>query len=399
MQFELPPTAGLPINLGDLRNTKHYSLDTQIAQLLSIPLPAQTCSGTVAFILSLQILQELQPNKNQVIVPAWTCPLVVLAIEKIGLIPIICDLAPNSLAFDLQQLKYAIHNQTLAIVATHFAGLVNSFKEIELIAKQYNCYIIEDAAQSMGALSKGQSVGLQGDIGFFSLAFGKGLTTAEGGLVFSKHPEIHQKLHQKAKQLPTLKYWEIKRCLELIGYYFLYRPSCLPFIYGYSRRKALKRHDEISAVGDDFNLNDIPIHRLGSWRSQVAAQAAIRLPEQWKQLRSQAKRRIKQLQNIPYLYVFTEDINSVGTFPFILLLVDNALRCEKILAELWHSNLGVTKLFVRSISHYPNLAHFNTRTTPHAEQFAARSFTISNSLWMNDAKFEQILNILKKYEY
>ena len=68
----------------------------------------------------------------------------------------------------------------------------------------------------MGAFNGEKSVGLQGDIGFFSLAFGKGLTSAEGGLVFSKHPEIHRRLHQKAKELPKLKTWEIQRCLELL---------------------------------------------------------------------------------------------------------------------------------------------------------------------------------------
>ena len=39
--------------------------------------------------------------------------------------------------------------------------------------------VIEDAAQALGASFGGRSVGLHGDIGFFSLAVGKGLTTYE----------------------------------------------------------------------------------------------------------------------------------------------------------------------------------------------------------------------------
>lgn len=398
MQFELPPTAGLPINLNDLWNTRPYSLDTQIAQLLNIPKPALTCSGTVAFILSLQVLHELKPQKNQIIIPAWTCPLVVLAIEKIGLIPIICDLAPNSLLFDESQLNQLIHSQTLAIVITHYAGLVNSFQNIEALAQQNDCYIVEDAAQAMGAYSNLESVGLRGDIGFFSLAFGKGLTSAEGGLVFSKNQKIHQKIHQKAKQLPVLKYWEIKRCLELIGYSFFYNPTFLKYFYGYNLRKSLKKHDEISAVGDDFDLNDIPIHKLGQWRSQVAAKVAFRLPQHWEQLHQQAQERIKRLQELPYAHVFNESLKTQGTFPFILLLIDHPLRCQSILNELWQSGLGITKLFVRDIPHYPNLKHLNVQT-PNAKQFAERSLTITNSLWLTDDKFEQVFQILKKHVY
>lgn len=397
MSYELPPTAGLSPQFSDLFANSHHQLDTQISQLLGIPLPAMTCSGTVAFILSLEVLRELQPHKHQVIVPAWTCPLVVLAIEKIGLTPVICDLAPNSLCMDLDQLKLNINHKTLAITITHYAGLVYSFHNIEVLAKDYNCYLIEDAAQALGAFNGNQSVGLQGDIGFFSLAFGKGLTSAEGGLVLSKHPDIHQKLILKAQQLPQLLSWEIKRCFELIGYHLFYRPSCLSFFYGHPLRKALNEHDEIRAVGDDFSLDDIPVHRLGTWRSHVAAKAALRLPQYWQQLHQQATQRIARLNQLSYLKVFSEIENTRSNFPFILVLVNHAELCQNILNELWQSGLGITKLFVRAITDYPHLAHLNA-TTPNAKQFAARSFTISNSVWVSDDKFEIILNILKKYE-
>ncbi|OTG86335.1 hypothetical protein B9T31_07495 [Acinetobacter sp. ANC 4558] len=397
MRSELPPTAGLALNFKDFFAHKNHVLELQIAEILNIPKPAKTCSGTVAFILSLQVLNDLQPTKKQVIVPAWTCPLVVLAIEKIGFTPIICDLAPDSLLFDEQKLQQAINQHTLAIVVTHYAGLVNSFQNIQLLAQQYNCYIIEDAAQAMGALDQQISVGLRGDIGFFSLAFGKGLTSAEGGLVFSKHADIHQKLHQKAHELPFLKNWEIKRSFELIGYGLFYHPQFLPIFYGHHLRQALKQCDEISAVGDDFDLSDIPIHQLGKWRSQVAAKAALRLPKHWMQLNQQAQRRIKQLQQLSYLKVFNENFNTTGTFPFILLLVDHENRCQRILNDLWQSGLGITKLFVRSIPNYPNLNHLNIGT-PNAQLFAARSFSISNTLWMTDEHFEIILNILKKHD-
>jgi dTDP-4-amino-4,6-dideoxygalactose transaminase len=143
---------------------------------------------------------------------------VALAIEKIGLTPVLCDIETNSLNFEIQQLQQLTNANTLAIVVTHFAGLVYDFSLVQEIARHYQTFIIEDAAQSMGAKTHYQSVGLIGDIAFFSLAFGKGLTSAEGGVLFSRDLEINQQLYESSLTLPLLKQWELKRCLELMAY-------------------------------------------------------------------------------------------------------------------------------------------------------------------------------------
>ena len=395
MKKEIPPTNGLSIEFNDLFYVeKKLDLSTQLAELLNIPKPALTCSGTVAFIIALQTLHAVQPERSQVIVPAWTCPLVALAIEKIGLTPVVCDLEPHGLGFDIYQLKQIINAETLCIVVTHYAGLVYDFKQIQEIALENQIFIIEDAAQAMGATIHQHSVGLIGDIAFFSLAFGKGLTSAEGGILFSKNSEINQKLHIAAQKLPILQSWEIKRTVELIGYSLLYRPSTLAMIYGNPLRQALKENDEIKAVGDDFDQNSIPIHQLGKWRSQVASRASTRLPNHWKQARIRAHNRIAQLKLLPNLDIMDEVENSESTYPFLICITQDAQSCQKILDQLWTSGLGITKLFVRSITHYPSLSHLSAQT-PNAIEFASRSFTISNSEYLDDASFQKIYHTLE----
>lgn len=396
MKKEIPPTNGLTINFRDLfPSARQTDLSTYLSHLLNIPQPSLTCSGTVALILALQTLEKRQPQRKQVIIPAWTCPLVALAIEKIGLTPVLCDIETNSLNFEIQQLQQLTNANTLAIVVTHFAGLVYDFSLVQEIARHYQTFIIEDAAQSMGATTHYQSVGLIGDIAFFSLAFGKGLTSAEGGVLFSRDLEINQQLYESSLTLPLLKQWELKRCLELMAYSLLYRPETLTWLYGKPLRKALENHDEITAVGDNFDLDSIPIHQLGKWRSQVAAHASTRLPLHWQQARQRAKKRILQLRLLPNLHIFDEQINTQATFPFLICFVENERLCQKILDELWCSGLGITKLFVRSISHYPALSHIHA-DTPNATRFAAQSFTISNSAWLEDDDFQIIFKVLEK---
>ena len=396
MNRELPPTNGLSIQFSDLFiRSNAVDLATRLSHLLNIPKPALTCSGTVAFIVALQTLKARQPQRHQVIIPAWTCPLVALAIEKIGLIPVICDLEENRLNFDIYHLQQLTNDQTLAIVVTHFAGLVSDFSLVQEIARHYQTSIIEDAAQSMGASIQQQSVGLIGDIAFFSLAFGKGLTSGEGGVLFSKHAELHKKLHENVQQLPILRKWEIQRCIELFGYSLLYRPATLAWIYGNPLRKALKNHDEILAVGDDFDLNSIPIHQLGMWRNRVASNASTRLNQHWENARLRAQSRIAHLKLLPHLHIFETPIETQATYPFFICLVDHADLCKKIMDQLWTMGVGVTKLFVRSISQYPVLAHIQAQT-PHATDFAQRSFTISNSEFVTDVDFQIIFNVLQK---
>ncbi|OTG67647.1 hypothetical protein B9T28_03255 [Acinetobacter silvestris] len=397
MRTELPPTDGLPLYFKDLIPfRKRLDLSQSLAKLLQIPPPILTCSGTVALIIALKTLHSQQLNRTQIILPAWTCPLVALAVEKIGFVPVLCDLAPHSLDLDLQHLKQIANSSTLAIIATHYAGLVCDVTAIQYIAKQYDIYIIEDAAQAMGSKNGAESVGLVGDIGFFSLAFGKGLTSAEGGVLFSHNAELHRQLQEHTQILPTLYTLEIKRCLELIGYYLFYKPSTLNLIYGNALRKALEQQDEIVAVGDDFDQNSIPMHQFGQWRSHVAASATTRLALHWQAAHQQAMQRIQRLKQLPHLYIFEEKSKTTATYPFLILLVDEAQLCQNILNELWSSGLGVNKLFVRAINQYPTLQHISANT-PHAIDFAARSFTISNSAWLNDQYFEKIYCILERH--
>ena len=396
LRKEIPPTDGLPILWKDLLPWQHKTdLANALAHLLHIPVPALTCSGTVALIVALKTLQSIHPEKKQVIIPAWTCPLVPLAIEKIGLTVVLCDVKKDSFDFNLTELAAKSSANTLAILATHIAGLVCNLEAIKHIADQHRAFIIEDAAQAMGAQFQGQSVGLYGDIGFFSLAFGKGLTSAEGGVLFSKDPELHQKLNQACLDLPVLKHWEIKRTVELLGYTFLYHPSTLGLIYGHSLRAALKKHDDIAAVGDDFDQDDIPVHQLGLWRSRVAAAAVSRLPEHWLKAQTQAKKRIERLKQLPHIRVFEESTDHLSNFPFLLLLTDQAEITTAILDALWTHGLGVTKLFVRAISQYPALSHLKGNT-PEANSFAQRSLSISNSAWLDDDTFDIIYTTIKK---
>ncbi|WP_266158667.1 DegT/DnrJ/EryC1/StrS family aminotransferase [Dyella silvatica] len=393
---ELPPTAGLPLHFGDLRPGS-APFAAQAAAWLGVEHLQLECSGTAALVVALHAISRLRPDRREVVVPAWTCPLVALAIHRAGLKPRLCDLAPNHYDMDATQLAAVCSNKTLAIVPTHLAGRVADVATANTIAHNVGAYVIEDAAQAVGAQQDGRSVGLLGDAGFFSLAVGKGLTLYEGGLLLACDPALREAFAASHRAIiksnPSM---DKQRALELIGYTAAYRPWLLPLAYGRPLRKALAAGDPVSAVGDDFGP-EIPLHTVSDWRQAVGARALLRLPAFLEATRQQALRRIQRLRQIPGLTVFADAPGQQGVWPFLLVTMPSEAIRDSALHTLWTAGLGVSRLFIHALPDYAYLRDVVPPTElPNARSFAARSLTITNSPWLRDDEFEKICRRLER---
>jgi len=398
---EIPPTNGLPLHAQDFVACPEQSLSQAVQRWLHLPNePSITCSGTVALMLALEVLAQCEPQRDEVIVPAYTCPIVVLAIARAQcprpLKIRLCDLAPERSDMDSAQLASMCSARTLAVLATHLGGRVTDVSALNAIAEPHGARVIEDAAQGMGARVGGQSVGLAGDVAFFSLAVGKGLSTYEGGLLFAKDGVLHERLREHAAQrLKSSPFWTTRRIAELLGYALLYRPAWLPYVYGRPLRSALQAHDEARAVGDTFDRSCLPVHRMDDFRLRVAANAFARLPAFLDDAYSRARSRISMLSALPGLRVADDAPGVRGVFPFLMVLMPSKAHRDRILDRLWTSGLGISKLFVHTLPEYACVRSFlpesEMRIYPNAQGFADRMFTISNSAWLDDAAFGRVV--------
>lgn len=393
---ELPPTAGLPLRLTDLWPGR-APFAQRVAEWLGVEHLQLECSGTAAMVVALRAMHRLRPQRDEVIVPAWTCPLVALAIHRAGLKLRLCDLAPDHFDMDFAQLCTLAGPRTLAIVPTHLAGRVADVNAALDVAHRVGAYVLEDAAQALGAKQGGRSVGLLGDAGFFSLAVGKGLTLFEGGLLLTRDPVLRDAFiasHDATIHANAKMDWQ--RALELIGYTIAYRPSLLSLAYGRPLRKALAENDPVAAVGDDFGP-DIPLHTVSHWRQAVGARALPRLPAFIDATRTQALHRVERLRRIPGLTVFDDALGQQGVWPFLLLTLPDQARRDAALETLWTAGLGVSRLFIHALPDYGYLRDIVADVPlPNARSFATRSLTITNSPWLDDATFESICLVLER---
>ena len=387
---EVPPTAGLPLQWRDFLPFTGSSLENGLAAFLHAPVVQIECSGTAALIVVLTAL-KCASTRRSVIIPAYTCPLVVLAIAHCGLTPVLCDLRKES--FDLCQrtLDRIVNQDTLAIIPTHLGGRIADVAGVVNIARRHGAWVIEDAAQALGA-----AAGSIGDAAFYSLAAGKGLTLYEGGVLVARDEGLRQSLKETSAQIaPYRLFRELHRLAQLAAYTALYRPAVLRLAYGIPLRRALRRGCLIEAVGDNFS-SDIPIHKVGAWRCSIGANALQRLPAFLQTLSEQAAPRKERLGEIEGIIVIDDPEGSRGTWPFLMVLMPTARARDAALARLWTAGLGVSRLFIHALPDYPYLAgQLGTIDVPNARDFAARMLTISNSPWLDEADFNRICSELQ----
>jgi dTDP-4-amino-4,6-dideoxygalactose transaminase len=396
---ELPPTDGLPLRAGDFFRRPPRPLDVGLAEIFGLPEVTLTCSGTAALAVILHTLRGIRPQRSEVIVPAYTCPLVPLAVGLVpGLRPVACDTAPHSFDLDPELLPRLCSDKTLAVVTAHLGGLVADTAPALEAARRCGAALVEDAAQAVGARADGKSVGLAGDAAFFSLAAGKGLTTYEGGALFSADPELAVLLKQTARRLlrPSLP-WTLRRNIELAAYAFFYRPDRLRFIYGAALRRALAQGREDKAAGDFFTPDDIPLHSLDSFRARVAANALPRLPAHLEEGRRRGEARLGVLRSLPGTRIFRGRPGTESVRPFFMLLMPSAEQRASALKKLWGAGLGLSRLFVRALPDYEYLIPLlaGSMPCPNARDTAERVLTVSNTGMLDEERFRQIIEALR----
>jgi perosamine synthetase len=394
MRAEVPPTAGLPLHWRDLWPARARQ---RLATALGLPDALLTCSGTAALVIALRTLTACS-RRRQVVVAAYTCPLVALAVAHCGLQLVLCDLLPDSIEPDPAQLAQRCGSDTLAIVATHLGGRLTDLVPLRAAAATCGAMLIEDAAQALGGVhADGRPAGLGGDIGFCSLAVGKGPTLYEGGLLMSPHAPLRRSLGATAARLGQPDWrWELQRSLQLLGYAALYRPRALRWAYGAPLRRALRHGDRVAAAGDHFDAA-IPQHAVGAWREAVGVRASARWPAFLAQARAQGQRRAARLAAIDGLQIVADSAGAQGSWPALLVLLPDAATREHALAQLWPRGLGVGLLFVHALPDYAYLRDIvDAAPMPHARDFAARCLSISNSPWLDEDGFEAILAVLRQ---
>lgn len=128
----------------------------------------------------------LKPGDEVIVTPySMTCS--ATAPMLWGAIPVFADVEPKHFCLDPKSVEEKITERTKAIIAVDLFGQLCS-GEIRRIADKHKLWVIEDAAQAVGAkfVDEGKNEmysGNFGHIGCFSFTQGKHMTSGEGGMI------------------------------------------------------------------------------------------------------------------------------------------------------------------------------------------------------------------------
>ncbi|MDW8347814.1 MAG: DegT/DnrJ/EryC1/StrS family aminotransferase [Bacteroidia bacterium] len=134
------------------------------------------------------------PKGSEVIVPTLTFPSTATMALHSGLKVVFADIDPDTLTLSPDEVKRKITPHTKVIIAVHIAGNMCNMQSLQEIAEKHNLFLIEDCAHALESTYQGRDSGSIGDVGAFSFYATKNLTTAEGGMLTTKNPQIAHKV-------------------------------------------------------------------------------------------------------------------------------------------------------------------------------------------------------------
>ena len=241
-------------------------------------------SGTDGLLLSLGSLGL--KKGSEVITVSHTYVATLSAITHIGCKPVFCDI-DNDYNINSKKIEALINKNTKAIVAVHLNGRSCNMDIIKKLCKKYKLYLVEDAAQSLGAEYKNQKVGTFGIAGSFSLHPLKSLSGAgDGGFISTNNNKL-------AKQLFRL------------------------------RNHGQKSRTDISHFG--FNS------RLDNLQAALVNIKFKKFNNDIKKRRKIATLYLKNLKNLPIILPIHDGLNNFDTFNSFVIRVKNQKTFFKFL--------------------------------------------------------------------
>lgn len=169
-----------------------------------------TCANGTDALQIAQMALGVGPG-DEVITPGFTYIATAETVALLGAKPVYVDIDPQTYNLDPQLLEAAITPRTKAIIPVSLYGQCPDFDAINAIAAKYDIPVIEDAAQSFGAIYKGKRSCNLTTIACTSFFPSKPLGCyGDGGAIFTNDDELAKVLRQIARHGQDRRYHHIR---------------------------------------------------------------------------------------------------------------------------------------------------------------------------------------------
>ena len=319
-------------------------------------LPVSHC--TDAILLSLMSIGI--KKGDEVIVPDLTWVASASPILHLGAKIKFVDVSKDTLCIDEKGIEKNITKKTKAIISVDLLGNMPNYDKIIKICKKYKLFLIEDAAESIGAKFKNKNAGYFGDISVFSFNATKLVMSGQGGCLCTNNKNLYEKAklfsHHGIDQKKTGKYyWS-----TVLGYNFNWTNIQAALALAQMKR----------------------INYLLNYKSQIY------------------KLYKKYFKNIPNVDL-TKNINGVNqTYWIVYAIIKKKINKEKFCKKFKKYNIDMRPIFYRlsSMPTFSNtkLNRYYQKKNYNSESISKSGVCLPNGYDLNEKKIKLIAKVFNK---
>lgn len=394
------PPAGTPIRPDDLIRALWAALTglntadclPALAGHLHVRHAWGTSSGRAALCVVLRSLHWLRPERTVVALPAYTCFSVAASIARAGLTLYPVDMNPDTLDFDHRELEHLPEKTLLCVVTVNHFGYVSDITPVLQAAKERGAFVVDNAAQALGALRDGQFAGTRGDVGIFSLGRGKSLSTIEGGLIVANAEDVCHAVDAEMEQLqPAGLSRTTYLLLQLAAYVTLLHPSrywipnSLPFL---------------NLGRTEFDLQ-FPIHALHPIARHLLSAQWDRIPAIRDTRRSNAAR-LREGLGDSGTFCCPQPATGTHAAPLRLPVIASNESIRNMAVErLRKAHIGARSFYPSAICDIPGIGSYMSTASHHcknAEHLSRTLFTLPLHPLVEEADIDRMIAVLQNME-
>jgi dTDP-4-amino-4,6-dideoxygalactose transaminase len=342
-----------------------------------------TNSGTSSLYTVLQILKDEQ-GKDEVIVPAYTAPSLVIVIRKAGLRPVLCDISLDDFNMDVGLLPDIVSKNTLCILGVHMFGIVN--KALPRLKTRFpHISIIEDCAQSLGSKIDSVFVGNSADISIFSFNRGKNLPTYGGGCIATNSKSISEKIVEETRRIKGLATAQGALIpFKILGLSLAVRP----LVYGLAYRF-------ICRFKDVTPPKDFEVRRYSDFQAAVALSLLKRIEDFSEKRYSNGVKLIEGLRNSEGIMLPKISENTRPAFNRLPIVMKDSKKRRLVERALSQAGVDTSPMYCRPLHHIFDLG-YEEQDFPAANCFAEGLLTLPVHPLLTDVQLNRIIETIEK---
>jgi perosamine synthetase len=340
---------------------------------------------TTSIYIFLKALKKLS-NRQEVVIPAYTVPTLVLPIRKAGLKPVLCESSLETFTMDFERLPEVVNDNTLCVLPIYHFGFPYEIDLVLKLASEKGFFVLEDVAQAPGAMLDGKKVGTRGDAGCFSLCRGKNFSTFNGGMLATNSDKLAKIIREERDLLPEQEFsFKIKIPFILTAYSLVTRPV----IYGpFYKLIAPFKH---TTVHDSFAPK-----QYSDFQAIIGLGLLKRLDE-FNEIRLKKGMVLYEaLKGNEHIILPHITKNSTPVFNHFPVVFKEIKTMEKVQAELWERGIDTGRMYLKPVHHLYDLGYDRQKELfPNALYIAERLLTLPSHPYLDDNAIEKIIGVFK----